>query len=286
MVVPKVLSIEERADPTPQSGHVLIEVKAFGINQAEVYFRKGVWGDVAEISGIECVGLFRSDPDGQFTSGQKVMALVGGMGRSLNGSYVELTSVPRTNVVAIDTDLAWEELAAIPESYATAWTSLVGILDLTKGQTILVRGASSALGQAALNIARHAGAHIIATTRNASRTPLLKTMGADEILLEFAELSMEVRHQFPGGSGRSARHRGRDNRSGFARVTAPRRPSLLGRLSRRRGPADTRAGVPNAERCSSQRLCQRPGHGNAVLSSLGNSLSNDSRPSGGRDIPG
>ena len=73
------------------------------------------------------------------------------------------------------------------------------LLDLTKGQTILVRGASSALGQAALNIARHAGAHIIATTRNASRTPLLKTMGADEILLESAELSMEVRHQFPGG---------------------------------------------------------------------------------------
>ena len=125
MVVPKVLSIEEQADPTPQSGHVLIEVKAFGINQAKVYFRKGVWGDMAEIYGIECVGLVRSDPDGQFTSGQKVMALVGGMGRSLNGSYAELTSVPRTNVVAIDTDLAWEELAAIPESYATAWTSLV-----------------------------------------------------------------------------------------------------------------------------------------------------------------
>src|SRR5215475_10354060 len=111
---PEVLAIEERPDPKPESGQVVIEVKAFGLNHAEVYFRKGAWGDVAEISGIECVGLVKADPAGVFSPGQKVLALVGGLGRSRNGSYAELVAVPSTNVVAIDTTLPWEELAAIP----------------------------------------------------------------------------------------------------------------------------------------------------------------------------
>ncbi|RFB75688.1 zinc-binding dehydrogenase [Methylovirgula sp. 4M-Z18] len=196
---PEVLAIEERPDPVPQPGQVLIEVKAFGLNHAEVYFRKGAWGDVAEISGIECVGLVRFDPEGQFASGEKVMALVGGMGRSLSGSYAELTSVPRSNVVAIKSDLSWEDLAAIPESYATAWTSVMGILELAEGQTILVRGASSSLGQAAINIARHAGAHVIATTRKAARIKLLEGVGAHEVLLDSPQLSDKVRLRHPKG---------------------------------------------------------------------------------------
>jgi NADPH:quinone reductase len=127
---PDVLAIEERPDPQPKPGHVLIDVKAFGLNHAEIYFRQGTWGDVAEISGIECVGTVKADPEARFARGQKVMALVGGMGRSINGSYAEVAQVPRTNVVAVETALPWEDLAAIPESYATAWTSLYGILAL------------------------------------------------------------------------------------------------------------------------------------------------------------
>src|SRR5262249_37985043 len=68
---PEVLAIEERPDPRPAPGEVLIEVKAFGVNHAEVYFRKGVWGAVAEISGIECVGLVKADRAGVFSAGQK-----------------------------------------------------------------------------------------------------------------------------------------------------------------------------------------------------------------------
>ncbi len=118
---PEVLAIEERPEPKPMAGQVVIEVKAFGLNHAEVYFRKGAWGDVAEITGIECVGVVRSDPDGRLAPGQKVMALVGGMGRTINGSYAELVRVPSSNVVAVQSNLSWEDLAAIPESYATAW---------------------------------------------------------------------------------------------------------------------------------------------------------------------
>jgi NADPH:quinone reductase len=196
---PEVLALEERPEPEAEPGHVIIEVRAFGLNHAEVYFRKGAWGDVAEISGIECVGVVKADPDGRFVPGQKVLAIVGGMGRSFNGSYAELVSVPSSNVAAIQTDLPWEDLAAIPESYATAWTSLCGILAVKAGQAVLIRGATSALGQAAVNIAAGIGARVIATTRNAKRGPMLEALGAKEVLLESPELSKRVRERHPQG---------------------------------------------------------------------------------------
>ena len=196
---PEVLAIEERPDPTPAPGHVVIDVKAFGLNHAEVYFRKGLWGDVAEITGIECVGIVRADPDRRFAPGQKVMALVGGMGRAINGSYAEQVSVPGSNVVAVEAALPWEELAAIPESYATAWSSLCGILAIAKDHTVAIRGATSALGQAAVNIAVQLGAHVIATTRNATRATMLESLGARDVLVESPEFAARVRERHPHG---------------------------------------------------------------------------------------
>jgi len=67
---PEVLEIEERPIPTPKADQALIQVKAFGLNHAEIYFRTGAWGDVAEISGIECVGMVESDPSGRLVPGQ------------------------------------------------------------------------------------------------------------------------------------------------------------------------------------------------------------------------
>lgn len=195
----EALAIQERPALEPKPGHVLIEVKAFGLNQAEIYFRKGAWGDVAEISGIECVGIVKADPAGHFAPGQKVLAIVGGMGRSINGSYAEQVLVPAGNVASVETDISWEELAAIPESYATAWTSLHGILSIAAGQTIVIRGATSALGQAAVNIAADAGTRVIATTRNPGRVPMLEALGAKEVLLESPELSKRVRELHHSG---------------------------------------------------------------------------------------
>src|ERR1700738_5356535 len=98
---PDELVMQEHPAPAPKPGQVVIEVKAFGLNRAETYMRSGAWGEVAEISGIECGGVVRSDPDGRFTPGQKVTALMGGMGRLINGSYSELTRVSSANVVPI-----------------------------------------------------------------------------------------------------------------------------------------------------------------------------------------
>jgi NADPH:quinone reductase len=104
-----------------------------------------------------------------------------------------LVAVPRTNVAPVKTDLAWADLAAIPESYATAWTALFGILDLKAGQTLVVRGATSGLGQAAVNLARHAGAEVIGTTRSSERADVLRALGASAVMIESHELSKRVR---------------------------------------------------------------------------------------------
>ena len=75
---PEQLAIREHPDPVPLPGHVVIQVKAFGLNHAEIYFRKGVWGEVARVNGIECVGVVNADPEGRFAVGQQVAALMGG----------------------------------------------------------------------------------------------------------------------------------------------------------------------------------------------------------------
>ncbi|MGH7229796.1 MAG: zinc-binding alcohol dehydrogenase family protein [Nitrospiraceae bacterium] len=196
---PEQLVIQKLPDPEPKSGHVVIEVKAFGVNHAETHMRKGEWAEATKVSGIECVGVVKADPDGQFAAGQKVVALMGGMGRTINGSYAELTRVPASNVVPIESPRSWTELAVIPESYATAWTCLHDNLELAAEQTLLIRGATSALGQAALNIAAHAGARVIATTRNRDRISMLEGLGATRVELEGPDLSRRVRELHPEG---------------------------------------------------------------------------------------
>jgi NADPH2:quinone reductase len=176
---PDTLALAERPDPQPAPGMVRIAVKAFGLNHAEAYFRAGAWGDVAEISGIECVGEVIDAPRGLLRPGQAVFALMGGLGRTLNGSYAEQVSAPAANVVPIETrGLSWETLAAIPETYATAWTCLNANLALEAGQTLVIRGGTSALGLAAINLAVRAGAAVIATSRKPERAPMIEALGA------------------------------------------------------------------------------------------------------------
>ncbi|MBI3896975.1 MAG: zinc-binding dehydrogenase [Gammaproteobacteria bacterium] len=196
---PEQLMIQELPIPEPKAGEVVIRVHAFGLNRAETYMRKGAWGDVAQVSGIECVGTVVSDSSGHLPTGQKVAALMGGMGRRFNGSYAEFTRVPAANVAPLTSTLAWEELAALPESYATAWSCLHQNLAIEPNQTLMIRGATSALGQAALNIARHHGVRVIAGTRSPDKLPTLKALGAECVLLESADLARDVRQHYSQG---------------------------------------------------------------------------------------
>src|SRR5262249_27540452 len=160
------LVIKEIPEPEPKAGHVVIQVKAFGINHAEMHMRRGEWAEAAPVSGIECGGLVKSCPGGELPAGAKVAALMGGLGRTINGSYAEYTRAPAANVALIEADLPWAELAAIPETYATAWTCLFRNLEIETGQLLAIRGATSSFGQAALKMAINAGVRVIATTRN------------------------------------------------------------------------------------------------------------------------
>jgi NADPH:quinone reductase-like Zn-dependent oxidoreductase len=108
-------------DPEPAPGEVLIRVRAFGLNHAETYMRNGSWGEVARVPGIEAAGTVRADPSGRLAAGTAVVAILGGMGRTRNGSYAQLVTVPASNVVPVSTSLSWTDLAALPETYATAW---------------------------------------------------------------------------------------------------------------------------------------------------------------------
>ncbi|MFF2197871.1 zinc-binding dehydrogenase [Streptomyces sp. NPDC058157] len=189
---PEVLTFTELPDPVPADGEVLIRVKAFGLNHAEAYMRSGAWGEVAAVPGIECAGLVEADPSGRLPSGTRVVAILGGMGRTRNGSYAELVTVPATNVVAVHSSLGWADLAAVPEVYATAWSGLFDNLDLRPGETVLVRGATSSLGQAAVGLAVDHGATVLATTRNPAHVPLLKELGADDTLIDDGALAVQV----------------------------------------------------------------------------------------------
>jgi NADPH:quinone reductase len=186
------LVIENLPDPKPAVGQVLIQVKGFGINHAETHMRKGQWAEAALVSGIECVGITKECPGGEFAPDTKVAAFMGGLGRTINGSYAEYTVAPVTNVIPIKTDLSWADFAVIPESYATAWTCLMRNLKITRGETLVIRGATSALGRAALNIAADAGAHIIATTRKKERFDSLLELGAARGEIERPDLSKHI----------------------------------------------------------------------------------------------
>jgi len=195
---PEVL--EERMLPVPAATEdtLVLRVRAFGLNQAEAYFRKGVWGEVAQVSGIECVGEVHDPGGSKLHQGQRALGLMGGMGRSINGSYAQYVRVPVANAVAIESTRTWPELAAIPESYATAWTLLRHNLELASGQTLIVRGGTSALGQAAINLARDWGVRVIATTRSRDKTAIIESLGAEPVL-DCPGLSQEIRKRSRDG---------------------------------------------------------------------------------------
>ncbi|MGV9855414.1 zinc-binding alcohol dehydrogenase family protein [Streptomyces sp. NPDC003442] len=189
---PEGLVHTELPEPEPKAGHVVIDIKAFGLNHAEMHMRRGEWAEAAKVSGIECVGLVKACPGGEFPVGTKVAALMGGLGRTINGSYAEFTRAPASNVATIASDLPWAELAVVPETYATAWTCLFRNLEIAPGETLVIRGATSAFGQAASNLAVNAGAHVIGTSRNRERFALLEQLGVGRTELEGPDLSGRI----------------------------------------------------------------------------------------------
>ncbi len=183
--------------PVPQvkPGWVLVKVRAFGINHSEQVLRlqeiEAPYIQKPVIPGIECVGEIADPSDSGWKVGQKVVALMGGMGRSFDGSYAEYALLPVHHVFPVETDLPWDALAAVPETWFTAWGSLFECLQLKPEDVLLIRGATCALGYAAIQIAKALGCRVVATTHRETKLPLLS--GADEAVLDDVRLTGRVR---------------------------------------------------------------------------------------------
>lgn len=201
---PEVLKIEEIPIPKPKEGWVLIRIKAFGLNRSEMFTRQGHSPNVKfpRVLGIECVGVIEDANRTNFQNGQKVAAIMGGMGREFDGGYAEYTCVPQTNVFPLETDLCWETVGAIPEMFQTAYGSLTAGLDVKVGQTLLIRGGTSSIGMSATALAKNMGLKVVSTTRNPDKMELLKEHGVDEVIIDDGTIAPKLREIFPDGVDR------------------------------------------------------------------------------------
>ncbi|WP_375088722.1 zinc-binding alcohol dehydrogenase family protein [Peribacillus sp. RS7] len=195
------LRVKEVPVPEVKPGWVLVNIKAFGINRSEIFTRQGDSPSVKlpRIIGIECVGEIEDPSDSSFQKGQRVVSLMGGLGREFDGSYAEYALIPSNQVYSISNDMDWVKLAAIPEMYYTAYASLFDTLMLKKEDILLIRGGTSSVGLAALQLAKSVGVTVISTTRNKGKVELLKQYGADFVLLDDDSIQTQLYSIFPHG---------------------------------------------------------------------------------------
>ena len=198
---PEVLQLVDIDQPQTRKGEVKIRVKAFGLNKAESYYRSGNYGKFVpdQALGIEAVGEISEDSSGTFNIGQKVATAMGGMMFARHGGYAEYITVNANNVIAIDSNISYEKLAALPEAYLTVWGALDKNLQIVAGQTLLIRGATSSIGLTAVTYAKLRGLTVIATTRNTDSIDKLKSMGADHIVIDDGAIHEKVKAIVPRG---------------------------------------------------------------------------------------
>ena len=198
----EVFELNEIPDPEPKDGHVLIQVKAFGLNRSELYTRQGHSGDAVtlpRVLGIECVGEIIDGGGTDLEAGQKVAAAMGNMGRLYDGAYAEKTLIPRSNVYPVDTKLDWTTFGAIPETYLTAWGVIHEAIQLKPRTSLLIRGGTSSVGLACTSIAKEMGCTVFATTRNKDKVSILENAGVDHVLMDNGSIEKQLKQVIPTG---------------------------------------------------------------------------------------
>lgn len=198
---PDVLTIRDVPRPGATAGQVLIEVRAFGLNRSELHFRQGLgsFGSFPRIPGIEAVGVVVEAPGGEFEPGTQVAALMGGMGRTIDGGYAEYVTVPTSSVIPFVSALEWAVIGAVPEMLQTAYGSLATGVDAQPGDTLLIRGGTSSIGLALAVIAKQRDMTVISTTRNAAKAHVLEAAGVDHVVIDDGVIADAVRRIVPDG---------------------------------------------------------------------------------------
>ena len=175
--------------PTPQvkAGWSLVKVKGFGINHSEIFTREGKSPSVQfpRILGIECVGEVAESSTPALRAGQKVVSIMGEMGRAFDGSYAEYVLLPNAQIYPIDSARDWATLAAIPETYYTAFGSLQQ-LRIAPTDRVLVRAAASAVGVAFALLLKARLPHITlhGSCRKPEKAERLRAVGFDAVIAD------------------------------------------------------------------------------------------------------
>jgi putative PIG3 family NAD(P)H quinone oxidoreductase len=182
-------------DPVPREGDLLVRVRAAGVNRADLLQRMGKYppppGE-SEIIGMEIAGEVLEGP----RRGERVMALLAG------GGYAEKARVPEAHAMPIPAGMSFEEAAAIPEVFLTAWLNLVRLGGLSKGQVVVVHAAASGVGSAALQLCRGVASVILATASPAKHDAC-RALGATHVLAR-DEVPARLAEAVQAAAGRGA----------------------------------------------------------------------------------
>lgn len=217
---PDVLRFGDRPDPAPLAHEALIRVRACGINHLDLWVRKGLPGlspQMPHILGNDIVGEIVAVGElvQHLNVGARTLVLptlscgvcpacMNGddhlcrqydvLGRGRNGGYAEYVTVPAVNCLPYPERLSYEQAAAVPLVFLTAWHMLVGRAAVRAGEDVLVMGAGSGVGTAAIQIARMLGAHVLATATTASKRERALQLGAHHVFDSHADdLAQQVR---------------------------------------------------------------------------------------------
>jgi putative PIG3 family NAD(P)H quinone oxidoreductase len=178
----EVIRVEERPDPEPGAGEVLVLASFAGINPADALQRAGRYppppGAPADIPGLEVCGSVESCGEGaaRWRPGDRVFGLVGG------GGLADSVVVHETNVAAVPASLAEREAAAVAEVFITAHDAIVTQCGLAAGETLLVHGAAGGVGSAACQIGVERGARVIAVVRSDAAADAVSGLGAEPVV--------------------------------------------------------------------------------------------------------
>ncbi len=215
---PEVLKYEDVPDPELRKDHVLIRVRACALNHLDLFVRKGlptvklpripgsdIAGEVAECgeyitdlkpgARVLLAPMVFCGHCEQCNSGrQNFCPQFGVFGNNVDGGDCELMAVPRVNVIPIPDALDFVEAASVPLVFLTAWHMLVGNAKLRPGQTVLVLGAGSGVGSAAIQISKMLGAEVITTAGDERKLAKARELGADHTIDHYQQkISDEVK---------------------------------------------------------------------------------------------
>jgi putative PIG3 family NAD(P)H quinone oxidoreductase len=197
---PEVLVPVERPMPVPDTGEVLIQVAAAGVNRPDVMQRLGRYPPppgASDIPGLEVSGTIQAIGDGVkgWRGGDAVCALVSG------GGYAEYCVVPALQCLPIPKGMDMVSAAAIPETFFTVWTNVFERGRLLAGETILVHGGSSGIGTTAIQMAHAFGARVFATAGSREKCNACEHLGAERGIDYRVEDFVAVIKEVTGGRG-------------------------------------------------------------------------------------